>query len=585
MKYHQKKYGKEYTVSGYFSKHTAEIQHIGIKEKKVLKDKDKSTLETKIQNQFKRWDLKFEKEEGKINAEIETKKAEENLKFLDDILKFLINSSINFSWKSLKKTSEFKKRNPKGELDEKLSNLKSIPKPKLIKVPIEPLQTDSEFKPRFNFLEKLFQGLRKRKLTKLKAEFEKKYKEWVNEKAKVEDDNNKSELTYQKNVEKSEKQKQIIIKKYEKLISEWEIEKKEFQSTIRSFNSKILTREKKYLKSASTEVNYYNTQIINNIEFPEYFPNKFELDYNPDNRILIIEYILPSLENIPTIKEVRFLSTKNETKQLYLSEPQTKTLYDKTIYNVILGIIHLIFKSDIANSIDAININGWVNTMDKRIGKKINSCIVSLQTTKKEFKEINLKNVDPKLCFKNLKGVGSSVLSSLVAIQPLLTINKKDKRFVESRGVDFEETTNLALMDWDDFEHLIRELFEKEFATNGGEVKVTQASRDGGVDAIAFDPDPIRGGKIIIQAKRYTNVVGVSAVRDLYGTVMNEGATKGILVTTAEYGPDSYKFAKDKPLTLLNGSNLLHLLLKHGQKARIDIKEAKRIIKEQEKNK
>ena len=55
------------------------------------------------------------------------------------------------------------------------------------------------------------------------------------------------------------------------------------------------------------------------------------------------------------------------------------------------------------------------------------------------------------------------------------------------------------------FEHLIREIFEKEFSANGGEVKITQASRDGGVDAVVFDPDPIRGGKIIIQAKRYTN--------------------------------------------------------------------------------
>jgi hypothetical protein len=37
------------------------------------------------------------------------------------------------------------------------------------------------------------------------------------------------------------------------------------------------------------------------------------------------------------------------------------------------------------------------------------------------------------------------------------------------------------------FEHLIREIFEKEFSSNGGEVKVTQASRDGGVDAVAGD--------------------------------------------------------------------------------------------------
>ena len=133
--------------------------------------------------------------------------------------------------------------------------------------------------------------------------------------------------------------------------------------------------------------------------------------------------------------------------------------------------------------------------------------------------------------------------------------------------------------------HLIRELFEKEFSAAGGEVKVTQASRDGGIDAVAFDPDPIRGGKIVIQAKRYTNTVGVSAVRDLYGTVMNEGANKGILVTTADYGPDAYSFAKGKPLTLLSGSNLLHLLDKHGHSFKIDLKEAKKILADKENDK
>ena len=143
------------------------------------------------------------------------------------------------------------------------------------------------------------------------------------------------------------------------------------------------------------------------------------------------------------------------------------------------------------------------------------------------------------------------------------------------------ECDNLAAMDWQDFENLIREVFEKEFVSSGGEVKITQASRDGGVDAVAFDPDPIRGGKIVIQAKRYTNVVGISAVRDLYGTTINEGATKGILVTTANYGPDAYKFAKGKPITLLNGSNLLHLLQKHGHRAKIDLKEAKEMLAEQ----
>ena len=46
---------------------------------------------------------------------------------------------------------------------------------------------------------------------------------------------------------------------------------------------------------------------------------------------------------------------------------------------------------------------------------------------------------------------------------------------------------------------------------------------------------------------------------------------KDILVTTSDYGPDSYEFVKDKPLSLLNGSNLLHLLKQHGDRASIDI--------------
>jgi restriction system protein len=84
----------------------------------------------------------------------------------------------------------------------------------------------------------------------------------------------------------------------------------------------------------------------------------------------------------------------------------------------------------------------------------------------------------------------------------------------------------------------------------------------------------------VIQAKRYAYTVGVSAVRDLYGTVMNEGASKGILVTTSDYGPDAYEFASGKPLTLLSGSNLLHLLAKHGVCAHINLNEARKIAHE-----
>ena len=234
-------------------------------------------------------------------------------------------------------------------------------------------------------------------------------------------------------------------------------------------------------------------------------------------------------------------------------------LYDSLVYQIASeGPFIEVLHADEHSVVESVVFNGYVTAVDPRTGKTATTCILSLQTSHDEFSEINLAHVEPRACFKALKGVGSSKLHTITAIAPIMDLTREDGRFVSYRNVmtDLDSSVNLAAMDWEEFEHLIREVFEQEFHSDGGEVKITQASRDGGVDAIAFDPDPIRGGKIVIQAKRYTNTVGVAAVRDLYGTVVNEGATKGVLVTTSDYGPWRLRFAKGKPLVLMNGANL-----------------------------
>jgi restriction system protein len=133
-----------------------------------------------------------------------------------------------------------------------------------------------------------------------------------------------------------------------------------------------------------------------------------------------------------------------------------------------------------------------------------------------------------------------------------------------------DDRPNLLELKFTEFESLIQNLFTKM----GLETRQTGPSRDGGVDCVAYDTRPIFGGKVVIQAKRDKNTVGVSAVRDLYGTLQNEGASKGILVTTSGYGPASFEFALNKPIELIEGSNLLYLLETHaGVKARIEAPE------------
>jgi len=123
-----------------------------------------------------------------------------------------------------------------------------------------------------------------------------------------------------------------------------------------------------------------------------------------------------------------------------------------------------------------------VNSIDPATGQELNSYVLSIQSKKDEFLEVNLEMVEPKACFRKLKGVGSSKLHSLTSIPPQAKIERNDKRFVDSHDVveGIEEGYNLAAMDWEDLEHLIRKIFEKAFAEAGGEVKVTRASREGG---------------------------------------------------------------------------------------------------------
>jgi restriction system protein len=275
---------------------------------------------------------------------------------------------------------------------------------------------------------------------------------------------------------------------------------------------------------------------------------------------------------------VRFVSSTGEIRETHITDKEQRANFDSTCYQICLRTIHELFEADDAKNHDKLLFNGFTTYVDKATGKDVRSCIMSVLVGRDEFLAIDLSRVDPRACFKSLKGVSASTLSALAPIPPVMKMNRSDKRFIEARDTvsGLNNETNLASMSWDDFEHLVRELFEKEFAARGGEVRVTQSSSDGGVDAIAFDPDPISGGKIVIQAKRYTRTVDVSAVRDLYGTLLSEGASKGLLVTTADYGPDAHKFASGKPITLISGSNLLHLLAKHGYQAKIDIREARK---------
>jgi len=542
-----------------------ELWHPGLSKHRVIKGNEASIVERKVELQIEDWSQKWaaaerreessrlrdnkkqQQEEQKELAAERTAEAQAELEALETVLAHTLSVDDAIDWDSLRDHSEFTEPSPQ-----------SPPKPS--PAPVEPLS--SVYEPTLTFLDRLVASRRQRKVEQATASYELARTRWQDEVVAARE----REEAWQLGVEAA--------------IVDWEERRKKFLSAQQEANA-VVDRERAAYEAGDPDALLdYCDLVLSRSDYPSCMPNEWRLDYVAENRTLVVEYDLPDLDSIPTLVEVRYVQSRDEFTEKELPDSKVRSLYDALLYQVALRTVHELFEADTLGGLDAIVFNGCVTSVDPRTGHEATGCILSLQAAKDEFLAVNLSQVDPKACFKALKGVGSSRLHSLTPVAPIMQMRREDGRFVSAREIanTLDDSMNLAAMDWEDFEHLIRELFEQEFQTSGGEVKVTQASRDGGVDAIAFDPDPIRGGKIVIQAKRYTNVVGVAAVRDLYGTVVNEGATKGILVTTSDYGPDAYSFAKDKPLTLLNGANLLHLLGKHGTRARIDIPEARKVL-------
>src|SRR5205085_1786319 len=240
------------------------------------------------------------------------------------------------------------------------------------------------------------------------------------------------------------------------------------------------------------------------------------------------------------------------------------------VAQVTLRTLYELFKADRLGHIDIIVFNGYVSTINKGTGRPERTCLVTVRTSRDTFMQLELSKVDPLACLNVLNASVSKCPTELAPVRPVLEFNIVDCRFIEETDVlsGLDQRPNLMDLTPSEFEALIANLFGKM----GLETRQTQASRDGGVDCVAYDPRPILGGKVVIQAKRYKHTVGVSAVRDLFGTMQNEGASKGILVTTSGYGKAAFAFAEGKPLELLSGSHLLYLLAEHaGIEARIEI--------------
>jgi restriction system protein len=305
-------------------------------------------------------------------------------------------------------------------------------------------------------------------------------------------------------------------------------------------------------------------QALAGSPYPVGFPWTSQVMFAPESRELLINYDLPGQDVVPAVADYKVARGRDELRPVPRKDAEIKKLYADVIARTALRTLDEVFQVAPVPLVGGVILNAFVASVDRATGQPCHPLLISVSATRELFADLNLDapELDPVLCLRKLNAIVSPHPYDLEPVRPVVAFDLSKYKFVEEMDVvaGLDSRPDLLALKPVEFEHLIRRLFE----AIGMKAWVTQASRDDGVDAVATNEDPVVGGLCVIQAKRYSNIVGLEAVHALAGVMADKAVTKGILVTTSWFGKASHDFAaRTGRMELITGRELKSLLLEN----------------------
>ncbi|HET6530188.1 MAG TPA: restriction endonuclease [Actinoplanes sp.] len=341
-----------------------------------------------------------------------------------------------------------------------------------------------------------------------------------------------------------------------------------YRAKIKAYNAEVDRFARAVAAADPSSVVEYFAMVLGNSVYPDDFPQHFRLAYLPKQRHLLIEYHLPPVEVIPIVKEYRYDRVRDDLAAVPRDHNEIRRRYTEVIAQVTLRTVHEVVEADRGGLVRQISFNGIVDTIDRRTGRFVRPCLVTVRTDRDTFAAIKLRRVDPVACLKHLAAGLSGRPDELDGVPPQLDFDREaDNDFTSEFNVlaDIDERPNLLTMSDGVFAQLLTDLFGNMGLQMGEAARIQHGTR-----WTATDPRPVFGGTVVVYAIRGTPV-GAAGAHSLAGAVSAAGATKGILVATAGFDPDAHEAVAGRPLELIDGTALITLLARHSRiKARLE---------------
>jgi restriction system protein len=366
------------------------VKHDALHKFRVIRGRDRYVVEQKARAQMRQWDEMWarrsaanqraallaqragERQIRKHLAKKHTADAEATVKELSEILAATLSVNDTIDWESLKDNTKFEIPRPTD--------------PPALKLTAEPDPHGAHYRPQIGMLDRIFSWRQSQKESTARVRFSADHSEW------------------QAMCERKRKAWSEADQQHSRALLEWQEQAQAFAREQAVRNGPIDALRARYQQADSGAIEEYCDLVLSRSQYPDYFPQEYQLEYLAPTKTLVVEYSLPAVNQISRIEKVRFIQARNESVEIQMNEKKFGRLYDNLLYQIVLRTIHELFEADAVKAIDCIVLNGWVRSIDVAMGNDVNACILSLQVQKSEFLAANLAHVDPKSLFPQTKG-------------------------------------------------------------------------------------------------------------------------------------------------------------------------------------
>lgn len=331
-----------------------DVEHVGLNKFRRIRGNDEYVIQRKAEEQLREWERQWQRQQT-----IETgRKARAAIVFDRSQKKELAThqsadaqAAINEIKEILAHRASLKKANWNSLYDRSQFNDPIPKKPAYEDYPKEPSVDDPKFRPNISVFSAIFPFLKRKRVKEANELWLTAHADWEIALHEIEKRNDRKFEDYKSATEK------------------WVEAESAFKSRQDEGNKRIDQLRERHLNGEPEAVIEFVDLMLSRSEYPAFFPKRWEIGFDGPTGVMVIDYDLPDVSQLPNIAAVRYVQSRNAFENVYLKNKELDELYEAAVYQTCLRTIVEVFASDFVGAIQSVTFNGYVDFIDPTKGK------------------------------------------------------------------------------------------------------------------------------------------------------------------------------------------------------------------------